>query len=127
MDKDSPLFRSVRKQMISMMRPVITFLNYLKKERENDTPQEDRVLNMAVEAAEIQPLSQIVSVEENLSDVFIYPKPTPKPKRIANEGRIQYYRPNDKIEMVKRTLDVKTNQEVGQKTFDYYFEMEIGD
>jgi len=43
MDMDSPIFKYVRQQMIEMMRPVMTLLNLLKKEREGDTPSEDRI------------------------------------------------------------------------------------
>jgi len=57
------------------------------------------------------------------SKVFMAPKP--KIRRVEpNLGRIQYNKPLEEIEQVKKCLNVSTLREVGEKTFDYFLQME---
>ena len=37
-----------------------------------------------------------------------------------NRGNIQYSKPLEEINLIKELLDVSSNKEVGEKTFDYY-------
>jgi len=38
--------------------------------------------------------------------------------------RIQYQKPAEQVDRVKRTMKVTTNVDVGEKTFDYFLKME---
>lgn len=125
MDLDSPVYKSVRQEMIQLMKPVISFLNNMKKERENDSPPEERPLEIIVNDSRRVQISELD--HDTTADKFIFPPSPPKQKPSADESRISYTKPKSQIEEVKKSLGVKTIREVGEKTFDYYYEMEIGD
>ncbi|MEJ2882276.1 ATP-binding protein [Pedobacter sp. GR22-6] len=124
MDLDSPSYRSVKHQMIQMMRPVISFLNKLKEENENDNPLEDRKLNNLVESSSPLPLSEVQKVVNN-TETFIFPIYPSIKRQEKNENKIVYYRPKEQVEKVRKTLGVNTLKEVGEATFDYYYSMEV--
>ena len=115
-DRDSPIYRAVRLQMIGLMRPVINFLNELDKEKEN--PDDHKPLHDAVSAMGAVPIR-----EANTRDLFEYPRPPPRPKRPPT-GRIQYNKEVARINEVKKSLGVGTYTEVGRRTFDYYYDRE---
>jgi hypothetical protein len=106
--------------MLGMMRPVITFLNKLKEETQQD---ENGPLNKEVKS-EAQPfrLRQVP-----YSHSFVSPSiPT---KSTPALGRITYQKPEDQIRKVRKQLKLKeqSNRRVGEETFDYYFRNEIGE
>lgn len=119
-DADSPLYRSLRLEMINIMRPVIDFLNQLDKEK--DIPDEsDRYLEKAIGKA--QKLGLVSVVEDEPPENFI----TPKHKKIdvlPKEGTIQYRKSKADISKIKKILRVSSNREVGEKTFDYFLNNE---
>lgn len=122
MDLDSPLYKAVKHQMMKMMKPVISFCNKLKKEREKDN--------------EFQPLNDLTA-KLNLVNLDDYPKESHAPAfnfpavsatRIKEAGRvtIQFVVDRKKLEKAKEYLDVTTNWEVGSKAFEYFYSSEIG-
>jgi len=119
-DADSPIFRAVRLQMLTLMRPVIDFLNRLDAEKK-EVEADYRPLNDAVDKA--QPASV---AEVRTSSHFVSPKPAPRPT-LPRLGRITYNKPLDKIDKVKKALKVSTLKDVGEKTFDYFYERECED
>ncbi len=117
-DSDSRIYQSVRQKMIGIMRPVIDFLNRLDAEKDRDDG--DLICTTAVEKAEDCELEKI-----SRSARFISPPATPKKKPTEpRTRRIQYSKPEDEIDAVKRALEVTSLKEVGEKTFDYFYEME---
>mgnify|MGYP001792228313 CR=1 FL=1 len=119
-DEDSPTYRSVRQEMAKMMKPVITFLRQLAKERRS---KEDDM--------ELSPLEQILFESDSLPLSEI----TERHKfEVINEGReeeqkeifknIQYSKPEAEVNKVQDVLGVKTLKEVGERTFEYFLEME---
>ena len=125
-DIDSPLFQTVRVEMVKMARPVIDFLNKVHQERQRGKEETDeKPLGSALKSAQ-----RVNLVSASTSKMFVAPKPKSKPIPITNEirmGSIQYSRPVAEINQVKKSLGVRKNEEVGQKTFEYYLEMECGD
>ena len=123
MDMDSLKLQAVRQQMILLMRPVIDFLNKLhdeggKREREEI---DDEPLATAIESADLVNLSDVGTI------IGKFEAPTP-PSRDTSQpkmGRIQYSKPSDDIEEVQQVLGVQTLKEVGEKTFEYFMEMEV--
>ena len=116
-DADSPTFRAVRLAMITLMRPVIDFLNKLDQEKD-DMTTDYKPLGEAVENASAASVTDVPT-----SGRFMAPKPTPKP-RLPRTGRIQYNKPVDQIDKVKKSLKVSSGKEVGEGTFDYYYNRE---
>ncbi len=115
LDLDSPVYQNARLQMVGVMRPVIDFLNRL--DREKDLPE--KFLTPLVTTAHAVLLEEI---PEN--DTFAFPEPPPAEAGPAM-GRISFQRPQDDIDRVKESLNVDSNREVGEGTFDYYVDAEI--
>ena len=117
-DADSLIFRSVRLQMITLMAQVFTFLRAFAKEKAGDvtdySPLRDTITNARV--------ASVANVET--SSVFLWRKTSPKPK-VPKGGRIQYNESMDKINKVKNVLNVSSLKEVGEKTFDYFYDREV--
>lgn len=124
-DADSPVFHAVRLQMINLMRPVIDFLNDLKEDKSvRDDDVQSTQLERSVSNAKAVTLedSHIDSTERS----FSAPRPEPKPEGPA-ENRILYYKPADEVARAKEVLRASTYKEVGEKTFDYFYQMECED
>lgn len=124
-DADSPLYRSVKLEMIKTMKPAIDFLKELSKEKseqkekselDNDEPYS---LELALQAA--QPI-KLSTVEPQNS--FSAPTRRSLP---PTEGRIQYSKPLSEIDKVKLSLNVTSLKAVGERTFEYYLKMECED
>lgn len=120
-DADSPKYRTIRLEMITMTRSVLNFLSKLDAERQNKDTEDPMPLEMAVTATRSVRLQEIIK-----SNTFIVPqaravKPPP------SEGRIQYWKPRSEIDRVKEKLNVTTYKDVGEMTFDYFLKMECED
>jgi hypothetical protein len=118
-DDDSRLYRYLRLQLVEFMRPIVRFLNNLDAEiglTGVSTP-----LTTAVEEAKLS------TIPFNAAPAsFVGPDPvkrTPAERR----GRISYTRPKQLIDELKKTLDVATNAEVGERTFEYFVDREVQD
>jgi len=115
-DADSSIYRAVRQKMVTLMRPVIDFLN--KLDAEKDVESDDMPLTDAVFTANPTSLTRVQT-----PSTFIYTTPPPRPK-LPRTGRIQYNKPVDQINEVKKVLKVTTYKELGEKTFDYFYDRE---
>lgn len=111
---DSPVYRAARATMIEMMRPVITFLNALDRERRRD----GKFLKQHVAAARATDVDSVRGKAK-----FRYPTPPPsRRQRRSDVQKITYEKPRDQYNVVKAQLGVETPEEVGEQTFDYFLE-----
>jgi hypothetical protein len=117
-DSDSSVYRAARLQMALMMRPVINFLNKVATERTGGLDADDQFLEQSIKNAKLAAIEDVVH-----SPDFKFPTAVIQP-RLAETGRIQYSKPNAEIAQVKKRLKVSTLKDVGEKTFEYYLEME---
>ena len=117
-DTDSPIYQSVRLEMISIMRPIIDFLNELKESKgEND--ERESPLEKIVSAAKPIKIEEI----DSFATKFETPK-YKKTEKVADTVPIQYRAPKKQAETVKKSLGAKSWREVGEKTFEYYYKQE---
>lgn len=126
-DVDSPIFLSVRQHMITLMRPVIDFLNKLDEEMSKDKMLNDKILK------EKRPIQTLIATAKavKLSDVKKQGNFEAKPKAQKAEPPsyvvICYSKTPKHVERVKERLNVESESEVGSKTFDYYYNLECKD
>ncbi|MBK9388787.1 MAG: hypothetical protein IPN68_00870 [Bacteroidetes bacterium] len=97
----------------------------MKKEREKDSSPEDRPLEQIVDNAVVTSISEYKP--DNLAKAFSYPVTSKTIVKQADHGKIVYTMPLNKIKKVMKCLGVKSYKQVGEQTFDYYYEMEIGE
>lgn len=114
-DSDSRIYQAVRLEMMKLARPVIQFLNRLDAEKERDD-EEGEPLKDAVDAAVLKKLPEVEA-----ADNFVAPEVRP-PR--PNTAGISYRKPVAEINKVKELLQANSNKEVGEKTFEYFLEME---
>ena len=117
-DVDSPVYRAVRLRMTVMMRPVIDFLYKVANEKTGRSETDDLPLELAIKQAKSVPLTEV-----HLQPKFVSPRPLTV-QEPPNTGRIQYSKPTEEIERVKKALKVKSLKDVGEKTFEYFLAME---
>ena len=117
-DSDSPAYQSVRLRMIEMMRPVIDFLNRIDAEK--DVEPDERYLTSALDNARHHKLETLTAATKFL---FAVP-PTKKQSKGPRMRRIQYDRLESEIDLVKEALGVSTLKDVGEGTFDYFYDLE---
>jgi len=101
-----------------MMRPVINFLNKAASERTRGFETDDQPLEQAIGRAKLAKLEEVIQQPE-----FKFPSVVNEP-RIVDSGRIQYSKPLEDIARVKKRLKVSTLKDVGERTFQYFLEME---
>jgi hypothetical protein len=119
-DADSSFYNLIRLEMINTIRPILKFCRNLATERA-------LVKNEEIETSPLEE-SYKETKEIDYSDLkekgnFIAPEIF-KIKRGPRIGRIQYNKPLDDINKLKKILRVTSNKAVGEKTFDYFVEME---
>ena len=117
-DVDSPIFKAVKLEMISLMKPVLEFLTKLATERGEYENKEEREQEKIVE---LTPMVKYSNASTN--NFFIQPILNVE-RREPTTQRIQYSKAIDKVVTVKAKLRVATYKEVGEKTFDYFYQME---
>lgn len=121
-DADSVTYHAARLEMINVMKPVLGFLRVLAREKSNAEMNGDDNLELQKTLENASPTKYSAL---KASDIFIAPqkaattRPASPPK-----GRILYYKEKDKISKVKKVLHVSTAREIGEKTFDYFYQME---
>ena len=107
----------MRLEMIKLMRPVIDFLNRLDAEKGQEM-SDDKPLESLVKVAMPKELKEI-----GQRSLFLAPQPT-KQKLAPETARIQYSRPLREVRKAQKALKVRSLREVGEKTFDYFYERE---
>ena len=128
MDMDSPVYKTVRGQMILMTKQVMALMDKLKNEKEKDNPVENQQLNKAVDLAVKEhrmPVLDLRMRTSTMQDKFIYPERLYSPAGKGEQINIQYFVPKDKFQQVRNQLQVRSGREVGQATFDYYCDNEL--
>ncbi|MFZ1735715.1 MAG: ATP-binding protein, partial [Candidatus Moraniibacteriota bacterium] len=116
-DSDSKIYRAVRLQMVSLMRPIIDFLNKLSREVESD--EVEKPLSEALDTATPKLLENL-----RLNSTFQAPRLGAAVLRGPRTGVISYRKTLEEIKTVQSVLGVLSQKEVGERTFEYFFELE---
>ena len=120
LDQESGVYRSVRTDMVTLMKPVIAFLRELAREQQEEA-EGFRPLNGLLARASATPVSNLAQRE-----TFHYVRPALK-RRGPKTVRIQYDKPVDLVQRVQKQLNVGSARAAGESTFDYYVKLELGE
>lgn len=109
-DFDAAIYQDARREMISLMRPVIDFLNRLDAEK--DEPEDERPLSDIVEKARL--ISYRVA---DYSSTFSVASPPSKP-RGPSMTNIHYKRPTVDVDELIQVLGARSAKDAGERSFD---------
>ncbi|GGF33399.1 hypothetical protein GCM10011321_25720 [Youhaiella tibetensis] len=119
-DSDSAIWRNTFTQMQLATRPVIDFLNRLDSENDNEEEGE-RYLTAALRQA---PPKSIRAVAKR--ETFTWPQLPPRPKA-PPVSVVQFRRPKDKVDALRKELDVSSNKQLGEVLFDAAYSKHLGE
>jgi len=127
-NKEGKIYHHLLNRMAEVARPIIDFLSYKyneqkekinKKEVEllvtidNDNKKEGGIIETSIDNTEIEYQSKFTPPEQKIE---------PRPKIV--QTTISFKKPMKQVDIMKKVLKVRTNCEVGEKTFDYFWESE---
>jgi hypothetical protein len=104
--------------MVNLGRPVVDFLNALRREERDAKETGEAPLFETIEKAKATELKAAAS-----SSAFVAPVLRPA-KSLPGTGTISYRKPLDEIAFVQKALKVSSRRAVGEKTFDYFYKAE---
>ncbi len=118
LDTDGDLYKGVRREMNILARPVIDFLNDLDAEKKKVA----RPLQALVEKMDKTDNTHVLLSDIKRVGDFVRPprKAVEKPESVD----IKYKRPIREVEALKQFFGVSKPSEVGEKTFDFVYELE---
>lgn len=118
-DIESLVFRTVRLEMIKLMRPVVSALNQLKDEKQSTGDGADG-------------LARLIATSDTVPFNAVRPRPvfsvpSLPARRVASHQRLSYDVPLDQATAAKKALKVSTWKEVGLGTFKYFVDNEVAE
>lgn len=123
-DQDSRVWRIVQGRMKTALVQVQAVLNRLKNERQRAEEPEDMPVTIASQRAQPTPITRL----PQSANVVAPPLPTkraPKPPKTLQ--RIQYDVAYSRFQRAAEVMGISVISEVGRRTFDYFFDREVGD
>lgn len=118
LDTDNDLYKGVRREMNILGRPVIDFLNDLDREKN----RVKRPLHALVEKMDANENTHVLL--SNIKRVGTFVRPAAKAVEKPDSVDIKYKRPIREVKALKKFFGVTKPNEVGEKTFDYVYELE---
>ena len=113
-DQDNPIWKKTFARMIEMMRPVITFLNELNTDIEENTREGSALFDFVSKATAVktETLQQRTAFVAPARDTIVKGPRTVK---------IQYSKPLDQVEFLMEELSLTSARAVGARTFELTF------
>jgi len=123
-DANANSFLIARGKMIEMMKPVIKLLNMAHSDRQSNPDGSEKQHKPYVELIKSTRSIQLEDLKKsNFSKRFVIPdvkKEKPKEKLVT----ISYKKPKEIVDKMKKATGLKSNSDIGERTFDYYVEQE---
>ncbi len=123
-DQETPIYNYIRNLMIKTARPLIDYLSRkYDEEKENLDSIEEKMKKTEVEGEEKENTgTKLLPLEAiEVGSVFKAPARSEPSIKMAN---ISYKKPEKLVKKLKGYLKVSANKDVGEKTFDYFIDLE---
>jgi hypothetical protein len=123
-DVDSGIYKATKLEMTKLAKPVISFLKKVAREKAKDeegqkpeyTPYNDKI-----KKADKKSILTLSLLERPFEEPKITEPEPPKPPT----SWITYSVLTEKVNKVKKILKVRLNKDVGNRTFEYFYEHEV--
>ena len=127
-DKESKVYHHLLNLMVKVARPFIDFLSdkYNKQKEKIDEKEDELLKDISKDSEEEKEIIETSIDDTNTEYQSTF---TPPEKIIDTRPRIvqttiSFKKPKRKVDIMKKVLKVNTNGQVGEKTFDYFWESE---
>lgn len=120
LNSESPTYHYILQIMIKAARPIIDYIYEIKSIQNQEVEALEEEISKP-EDITYNPKNEEV-INFNTNNAFSAPKVS---NSVSTTAKISYSKDKEQIDKVKRMLEVKTNREVGEKTFEYYLSMEF--
>jgi len=125
-NKEGEIYHYLLNLMVRVARPFIDFLSdkYDKQKEKIDEKLDELLKEIRKDSEEEKKI-----IETSIDDTKIEYQSTFTPPEIVTrpiipQSAISYKKPKKQVDIMKRVLKVRTNWEVGEKTFDFFWESE---
>ncbi len=114
--------------MVKVARPFIDFLSdKYNKQKEKIDEKEDELLKTISKDSEEEKKIIETSIDDTKTEyqsTFTPPETAIVTRPVIPQTRISFKKPRRQVDIMKKVLKVRTNWQVGEKTFDYFWESE---
>jgi len=127
LDTETPIYDYIRNKMIRTARPLVDYLSR-KYDEEKDTLDEiEEKVQVTEEKSEMGEEEEAVEAKYVPLDKIEAGSEFKAPEKLKPKikmSNILYKKAEKLVKKVKKRLKVRSNKEVGEKTFDYYVDLE---
>ncbi|MBU0712483.1 ATP-binding protein [bacterium] len=125
-NKEGKVYHHLLNLMVKVARPFIDFLSdkYDKQKEKIDEKIDELLKDISKDREEEKGIIE-TSIDDSKTEyqsTFTPPEIVTRP--VIPQTRISFYKPKRQVDIMKKVLGVRTNWEVGEKTFDYFWESE---
>jgi hypothetical protein len=118
----------VFQQMITVMRTVIDFLNFIHREKQDFDKEtiNEKPLEKALNTTKLMQLNEVILKREILpQEKFSFPEPVKPSAQKPKMVKVRFDIKEKEYELVKEYFGKDDASEIGREIFDYFFVREI--
>jgi len=123
-NKEGKVYHHLLNLMVKVARPFIDFLSdkYNKQKEKIDEKEDELLKDISKDTEEEKEIieTSIDDTKTEYRSTFTPPEIITRP--IIPQSTISYKKPKRQVDIMKKILKVRTNWEVGEKTFDFFWE-----
>ena len=127
-NKEGKVYHHLLNLMVKVARPFIDFLSdkYNKQKEKIDEKEDELSVSIDKNSKEEKKVieTSIDDTETEYQTTFTPLGTAIVTRPVIPQTRISFYKPKRQVDIMKKILKVKTNWEVGEKVFDYFWESE---
>jgi hypothetical protein len=128
-NKEGKVYHHLLSLMVKVARPFIDFLSvkYNKQKEKIDEKEDELLKDISKDSREEKKgiiETSIDDTETKYQSTFTPPEKKVDARPIIPQSTISFKKPKRQVDIMKKVLKVRANWEVGEKTFDYFWESE---
>ena len=126
--KEGKVYHHLLNLMVKVARPFIDFLSdkYNKQKEKIDEKEDELLVSIDKDSKEEKGIieTSIDDTKTEYQSTFTPPETAIVTRPVIPQSTISFKKPKRHVDIMKKVLKVRTNWEVGEKTFDYFWESE---
>ena len=127
-DKESKVYHHLLNLMVKVARPFIDFLSdkYNKQKEKIDEKEDELLVAIDKDSKEEKGIieTSIDDTKTEYQSAFTPPETAIATRPVIQQSIISFKKPKKQVDIMKKILKVRTNCQVGEKTFDYFWKSE---